>query len=235
MGIGKTGIWVAAAAVAGFVAGAAMTRASYQPLEAELAEARRQLEEAEKSRTQRLAGPLGVGLEALVASSRRAGSRRAEGPEEPPMATPASAEGTQSPAPAMAEGPTPEGEERLALIVETWRLRSAQARAAAIEAADLDDLEVEALDSLIDDLNAEVGRLTSETLERWDAKEDLEVRDLVDFAVDMGLLYQDIDNQLRDLFTKEQYAQAREARFDIFSQIDPDNLLPLLERLRAVP
>ena len=80
-------------------------------------------------------------------------------------------------------------------------------------------------------MNEEVGALVEETLEAWGEGGPLQVRDAVDFGVALGSIYQEADDELRQVLTEEQYARALEADFDVFSQLDPDVVLPLVERM----
>ncbi len=245
MGSGKTGIWVAASLVFGFVAGAMVTRASYHDLEQELARVREERDQARQKEGQRLAAPMASGLRAWLENpSRKAPGQGQRGAGQKPAREPVPSESsavaeTASPLPVTGDRrdenrDADSVEERLALATDTWRLRSAQARAGFLEAVHPDEDQVAALDALVERMNEEVQAVVEEALESWDPESGIERRDVVDLGVALGSVYQEVDDEWRQVLTEEQYERARDVDFDVFTQLDPEVMLPLMERLTGI-
>lgn len=240
MAAGKLGILVIGALLLGFLVGAWTSRLSYRGLQKELDEVRTELEEAKK-RQRQFTNPVALGLQKLLEQRDRPSFPRTTTPPPLPEVTPfpPQAKSDATPASAGHQGPD-NGEldqdkqrEMLETAADTWRLRQTQVRAAFLEAADLDDKQRASLDRLVDRLNQDVRELVGEAVEKWNFDEPPRTRDAVDFGVALGSVYQEIDDELRQVLTEEQMAAGREVNFDIFTQIDPDLFMPFVTKMES--
>lgn len=234
MANGKTGIVAITAVLLGFLAGTWSGRGSTRTLQEELERTQAELEAAKKKAQS--STPLAFGLQTLL--NRRgsepqvdldAGSR----PSAEATAPPEGGEPVGETAPPRLGGTAADSEERrkaVETVTATWRLRATQARASFIEAADLSTEQQAALQKTVDHLNQEVKAVVEQQMERIDFEKP-EVRDMVDLGVALGAVYQDVDDELRQNLNEEQMGKALEAQFDIFSQVDPDIVAPLMLKL----
>ncbi len=239
MSAGRSGFFVLGGLVAGFLAGALVTRSAQHQVEQELERAREELQALRKAQEERLAGGMALGLRTLLQPESRARVPVASRPQEPtpgpsqpaePVARPL-VSNDRSTARTHDRESDQDLDERMAWAADTWKLRSTQARAALVDAADLDPEQEEALDALVGRMNQDLEALVEDTLDAWGDRGRIEPREVVDFGVALGTIYQDADDELRQVLTEEQYASALEADFDVFTQIDPEVILPLVERV----
>jgi len=226
----------------GFLGGSWTSRSASLELELELKEAQAALKASQRKARSNL--PMAMGLELmqknLAASSLQDGSgtdlarQPKAGLTLPPDANDPEDEMVQDSAPSEAletDDQRQEEAERFDMMAGAWRLRAAQGRANFAENAHLSDEQQIALEDTTEEMNARVREVVTEALETIDFSREPEVRDLVDLAVTMGEVYQDTDDELREFIRPEQMASALESDFDIFSQIDPDVMMPLLQQL----
>jgi hypothetical protein len=234
MASGKTGILTIAALLIGFLGGSWLGRGSTRDLEEQLAQVRAELEAAKKQAQS--AAPLAMGLQTLLRSNPQPAARPAAAEASgsstaAPEAPAATAEpDDEAPGPRLSET-APNSEERKKMLETasaTWRLRATQARAAFVQKAGLNDDQQAGLQKTVDHMNEAVKAALQQAMEHIDFEKPLERRDLVDLGVTMGGVYQDIDDELRQVLTEEQVAQLNQSDFDIFSQVDPDVVMPLL-------
>ncbi len=124
------------------------------------------------------------------------------------------------------------GDEESRAFVAAWKLQAAQARVAFIEQARLDDDQQAAMEAVIEDLNRDIADVVDAALEDLDPAEPPEMRDMVEIMMAFGDVYLDTDDALREFLSDEQMAKAMASHFDIFSQIDPEVLVPLIEGMQ---
>lgn len=222
----------------GILIGTFTAKSSSHGLEVALAEARAELKEAKKNAN--APGPaLARSLRDMMEARGTADAPRSEAKSEDKTVEASPAPGaTATPAgqvrPIRDSAPnTEERKKMLDTMAATWRMRSAQAKASFLEAADLNPEQRAGMDKVVEELNAAVKNVVTEALASGKFKEKPESRDVVDMMVNMGEVYLQTDDHLRQVLTPEQLAVASDQSFDVMSQVDPEVVMPLLMQLEA--
>ncbi len=182
--MGRSFLLATAAMVLGTLLGAFQPRGELLALRAELLEVQARTRDCQR-------GAAGAGLrEFFRAPARVADSEEdaAEGAaprgkdtaeaEAPPTEAEEEEGGTNEPE-AASEGP-----DEVAAMVAAMDARSAQARAALLEQADLDDEEIEAIDTAIDRMNARLKQQVDAFAQSVEAGGEPDRRELMDFAAE---------------------------------------------------
>jgi len=222
----------------GILIGTFTAKSSSHSLEVALAEAREELKEAKKN-ANAPGNALARGLREMMEVRGNADASKPEDKSDgkaveasPAPGTTAAPEGQVRPI----RDSAPNSEDRkkmLDTMAATWRLRSTQAKASFLEAADLNPEQRAGMDKVVEELNAAVKNVVNEALASGKFKEKPESRDVVDMMVNMGEVYLQTDDHLRQVLTPEQLAVASEQNFDVMSQVDPEVVMPLLMQLEA--
>lgn len=242
-GASRGAVWIVGLAglMLGVLVGSFLGRSSTHSLEVELANTRKELEEAKKN-AMAPGSALAQGLRRMLTARGPEAGDRSEVKVEADAKAVAAGDGA-SPTPS-ANGDTPRvhpirdsapnSEERkkmLDTLAGTWRLRSTQAKASFLEAADLNAEQKAGMNKVVAELNVAVKSVVEEALASGKFKEKPESRDVVDMMVSMGEVYLQTDEHLRQVLNQEQMATASEQGFDIMSQVDPEVVMPLLLQL----
>lgn len=109
-------------------------------------------------------------------------------------------------------------------------MRSAQARAALFEDADLDDDQVDAFENAVADMNDELMSLADELVTTIERDGDLTRRDAMSFAADALDTMIVAEDRIVDTLDDDQLASAEDGSLDPFSYVDSD-VIDVLERL----
>lgn len=228
-------------AAVGILIGSFTARTDTRALEEELETTKKALAKAQED-----ARSPGAALAAGLRTMLNAPSAARRAPATADVSTP-DADSTASPAPDAGAVPTPlvrfvksapnspERKEAIDTLAATWRARAAQAKAGFFEQAELKDEQLPAFQGVIDHMNSSVKALVDEALESGALHSPPEQREVVSLLVELGEVYLDVDTRLRDVLTPEQQAKVTESRFELFSQVDPDVVMPLMLQLDSPP
>lgn len=228
---GKSVLLLVGGLLVGYLAGSYTSSSRLHPLEVELQQTKAALE---KEKRQRAPFGLPLGLPSLLRQS----SANDDAPPSASEESSAAAVPVASVAPLAEKAPPAHSQEdrraRMRLAAETWDLRRTQARTAFLEKVAPDEEQAQAFEALVDSLNKDIHALVKETLEHLPKEDEPRTRDAVDFGVALGAIYQDADDQLHQMLTESQLPALEETEFDVFSQIDPQSVMPLVEHLEQM-
>lgn len=234
----NTPVVAVGALLLGVLIGSFAGRSSTRSLEDELAQVRAELKESKEKSSN--TGTVLAGVLRDTLQNRRLNegsvSTEVEGASAGGGATPsASASPGTTPGVQLART-EPNSEERkqmLDTLAGTWRLRSTQAKASFLEAANLTDEQKAGFQAVTEQLNEAVKAVIKERMEDGALKNPPESRDMVELMVQMGEVYIDTDDHLKQVLTPEQLGIARDQGFEMMSQVDPEVMMPLLLQLEA--
>lgn len=236
---GNTLLVAVVALCVGGLVGSFASRSSIRALEQELAQVKAKLEKAEAG-AQAPGMALAMGLRSMMQPRERGGG---PSPAQPETAAPALAEASPalevlpetSPPPGLQMVRSdPNSEERkkaVETLTSAWRLRSAQAKASFFEAAEVTEEQQKALEPVLAEMNAAVKTVVDEALAKGAFKGEPQPRDFVELGVQLGEVYLDSDEDVRGVLTPEQLSKGYDTGFDIFTQISPETMTPLLMQL----
>ncbi|MFM7201311.1 MAG: hypothetical protein ACKO6N_11015 [Myxococcota bacterium] len=236
---GNTVLVAVVALLVGVLVGSFASRSSLRAVEQELAQVKARLEKAE-SNAQAPGMALAMGLRSMMQPRAPQSGGPAEAIESStatPVAGSPAAEvlPAGSPPPGLqlvrSEPNTEDRKKAVDAITAAWRLRAAQSRAAFFEAAEVSPEQQQALEPVLAQMNAAVKTVVDEALAKGAFKGEPQPRDFVELGVQLGEVYLDTDEDVRGVLTSEQLSKGVESGFDIFTQISPETMSPLLMQL----
>lgn len=124
-------------------------------------------------------------------------------------------------------------EEQLELARTALELRRAQARAALVEDADPDEVQLESIDNAVRDMNDSLNNLAEELTTMINEGETPTRRDALEFAADALDTMIVAEDSMRDALDADQLEALEEGALDPFSYVDP-GLIDVLESLGQV-
>ncbi len=142
------------------------------------------------------------------------------GPPTPNEGPPPGPEGIADAAPAGPQDP----EQTIAAMKATLDARRAQALQALVEQGELTDEQVDSVDQIMDDMNAQLKTAVDEMVTETLAAGDFDRREMLEFGADALDIVLAADDRMRDTLPKDAYAAVDDEAVDPFSYVSGDTL-----------